>query len=145
MNTTIVVVGLVTLLAGCGGSQSAAPEENKTPSPAQTRFQAAYSGCDQVDRIELADEGASILADGPPDPSAFSPAEGKAYDRFIETIACILNNLNVPDYVVEQIDSTTSLMGLREATWDGIEASWSYHPDNGLDLILKDTQEGDGS
>jgi hypothetical protein len=51
----------------------------------------------------------------------------------------------VPDYVVEQIDSTTSLMGLREATWDGIEASWSYHPDNGLDLILKDTQEADGS
>jgi hypothetical protein len=29
-------------------------------------------------------------------------------------------------------------MGRQEASWDGIEASWSYHPDNGLDLVLVD-------
>ena len=41
-----------------------------------------------------------------------------------------------PDAVVSQMDSTTSLQGRQTASWDGTDASWTYHPDNGLDLIL---------
>lgn len=28
-------------------------------------------------------------------------------------------------------------MGMQAGSWDGISASWTYHPRNGLDIILE--------
>ena len=53
------------------------------------------------------------------------------------TQICILNELNVPDSVYDRIASTTSLMGVQDATWDNYEASWTYHPNNGLDISIE--------
>lgn len=49
---------------------------------------------------------------------------------------CILDELDVPDRVKSDMGNTTSMDGRREASWDGITASWSYHPDRGLDTVL---------
>jgi hypothetical protein len=78
---------------------------------------------------ELGDGGESLIVDGPSDSSS-------SLEESIGFSACVLGELETPDYVISQMDSTTSLMGLREAEWEGIEASWSYHPDNGFDLVL---------
>ena len=57
---------------------------------------------------------------------------------------CLIHYLDTPDYVIDQIEATTSLMGLREADWNGYHAEWSYHPDNGLDITIVDTEfDGD--
>lgn len=53
---------------------------------------------------------------------------------------CLAQNLQMPSRVSDEISRTTSLMGLQSDQWDGIKASWTYHPDNGLDLILTDNQ-----
>ncbi len=50
--------------------------------------------------------------------------------------ACILKAVDTLSYVVTQMDSTSSLMGRQTAAWDGLEASWTYHPDNGLDVQI---------
>lgn len=55
-----------------------------------------------------------------------------------EQIACILTALKAPDFVIGKMDSTRALDGMQNADWAGISASWTYHPDNGLDLILHD-------
>jgi hypothetical protein len=52
-------------------------------------------------------------------------------------VACVLVELGVPDSVYEKMMSTTSLDGRQTDDWDGIEASWKYHPDNGLDIVLE--------
>lgn len=50
---------------------------------------------------------------------------------------CILNELNVPDSVFDRISGTTSLMGVQTARWENLEASWTYHPNNGLDISIE--------
>lgn len=49
---------------------------------------------------------------------------------------CILEELNVPDSVFGRINNTNSTMGVQEAQWDNFEMSWTYHPDNGLDVSV---------
>jgi hypothetical protein len=113
-----------------------APTSDATGTPAieldTTRFEVAYSTCGVTSTyIEVADQGTSIIMDGPSDKSAELGA-------FITDALCVLDALGIPDYVTHQIENTTSLMGLQDAEWDGIHAQWSYHPDNGLDVILTD-------
>jgi hypothetical protein len=50
----------------------------------------------------------------------------------------VLAALDVPDSVIAQMDSTRALDGTRDATWDGMTATWTYHPDDGLNVIITD-------
>ena len=52
-------------------------------------------------------------------------------------VACVLAEVDVPDSVLTRIDSTRALDGRQEASWDDLDASWGYHPDSGLDLVLE--------
>ena len=49
---------------------------------------------------------------------------------------CILRQLDVPSSVTSRIGNTNSLMGMQEAEWDNVSISWTYHPDNGLDVSI---------
>jgi len=49
---------------------------------------------------------------------------------------CLLTHLKAPASVTEKMNATRALDGRRDGQWDGITAEWSYHPDNGLDVIL---------
>jgi hypothetical protein len=98
---------------------TAEPEEG-------TRFEVAFEQAGVTSKyITVEDSGTSIIVDGPSDDTNTN--------TFYPDLAALLTDLDIPAYVVDQIDSTSSLQGLREASWNGIEAQWSYHPDNGLD------------
>lgn len=58
-------------------------------------------------------------------------------DLAIDDVVCVLNELDVPDVVLDKMAATRSLDGRQSDAWGVIEASWSYHPDNGLDVILE--------
>jgi hypothetical protein len=47
-------------------------------------------------------------------------------------IVCILDELGIPDSILTRISNTNSTMGLVEGSWSDYNATWSYHPDNGL-------------
>ena len=47
-------------------------------------------------------------------------------------VLCVLEALDIPDSVVTRISNTNSTMGLVGDSWANSEATWSYHPDNGL-------------
>ena len=85
---------------------------------------AAECGVEDVVR----DEGDSITLDT------------KGADDFsghdIADVACVLTELDTPDYVVSRIDSTRALDGTVDASWDGYEAFWNYHPDSGMNLTI---------
>jgi hypothetical protein len=38
------------------------------------------------------------------------------------------------------MDSTSALNGRQEDSWQEFTASWTYHPDNGIDLIVRTSQ-----
>ena len=78
--------------------------------------------------ITVGDEGHSISMQ-----SEGEEAAGAAF----EDLACMLLELDTPDSVISRIDSTRALDGRQTGTWDGFSASWGYHPDNGLDIVIE--------
>lgn len=52
-------------------------------------------------------------------------------------IKSVLNDLNFPSSVAEEMNQTRSLDGRQSASTDKYEVSWSYHPDNGLEALFK--------
>ena len=111
------------VLGGC-----AAPEG---PGAGQTPLQAARSACSSVSlsSAKLGDEGYSLTLDMRGDDDQVGLA--------IESIDCILEALDVPDATKEKMRSTRALDGMQSASWGDITATWTYHPDSGLDVILE--------
>lgn len=89
----------------------------------------AASSCDVETNtwIVVGDEGQSISMQ-----SEGEEASGADY----ADILCVLDALDMPDSVLSRIDSTRALDGRQTATWEDLSASWGYHPDNGLDIVI---------
>lgn len=52
-------------------------------------------------------------------------------------IKSVLNDLDFPSSVMEEMNETTALMGKQHASTNNYEVSWSYHPDKGLEAMFK--------
>jgi hypothetical protein len=65
--------------------------------------------------------------------------EGKEEPGMTVTqLACILLELQTPVSVVAVMEETRALDGRQEGTWEGFKASWTYHPDTGMDMIIEE-------
>lgn len=62
---------------------------------------------------------------------------GAAYDE----VVCVLDGLDMPESVKSRMTSTRSLDGMQEATWPGYAATWNYHPDDGLHIIVEGAEQ----
>lgn len=58
-----------------------------------------------------------------------------------EAFDCLTDEIPVPGHVQSDIDRTRALDGTRDASWDEYEASWTYHPDNGLNIQITYTED----
>ena len=98
-------------------------------------FEAAYEDCGPRDGLDLVDDGTTLALDiqGEEDLGGASYA----------TVDCVLGALETPSRVTELMNSTRALDGRQTDSWDGNTATWSYHPDTGLDLLLTVTPAGD--
>ncbi|MGW4682384.1 hypothetical protein ACWEOS_28295 [Micromonospora taraxaci] len=54
----------------------------------------------------------------------------------LEQLRCYLTELKVPDAVIAEIEGTRALDGRQSGEWEDMGASWIYHPDNGLQMII---------
>lgn len=52
-------------------------------------------------------------------------------------VQCYLIALEAPDYVLRHMESTRALDGRQSDTWGDFDASWTYHPDDGLDVLIR--------
>jgi hypothetical protein len=99
----------------------------------ETALEGAYAACSGGKNVasyaQLGDGGSSLILDGPGE-------ESSTFEDSLTFTNCILDSLETPDYVRSKMESTTSLMGNQEAEWDNLQASWSFHPDNGFDVVL---------
>ncbi|GLU91365.1 hypothetical protein [Agromyces sp. NBRC 114283] len=91
-----------------------------------TKLEAAAEKC-EISALAIGDEGKTLILDMKVDGGSGLP---------IEDVVCALAELNVSDAVLSQMDSTRALDGKQTAEWDDITATWTYHPDEGLDVIL---------
>jgi hypothetical protein len=129
--TAILVTGLA--LSACGGvdTEAAKASASAAAEPEQTRLAAAYDACtqrDSGDTLSLEDDDTTIVIDTR---SKYGDPAG---------YLCVLDQLDVPSSITAQMDRTTALMGVQDATQDGLDFSWSYHPDNGVNMVIIDTE-----
>ena len=118
-------VAAVALLAGPPIIHAA--QEAMTP-----RFETAAEACELVPLLVVADKGTTLTLT-----TAGKSGKSASYTD-IEDVACVLTELEVPSYVTSHIDSTRALDGQQTDEWDGISARWTYHPEDGLHLVLRD-------
>jgi uncharacterized protein YceK len=155
MRKTLITVALLSLsISGCG---SAVTQSKATPSatittpsatittPSETRFETAVKSCPALPATVLADQGKTLTMNGVSASNAeLSKAMASAGIGSGEValpmadVQCALSALDMPASISAKIEQTTSMMGMQTDTWDEIEVSWSYHPDNGFNVILVD-------
>lgn len=51
-------------------------------------------------------------------------------------VYCSLSIIGAPDYVFDLIGTTRALDGRQTESWGKFRATWSYHPDSGLQLLI---------
>lgn len=123
----VVLAGL--LLAGCGSEGGPALLDQTSP------VEEAHASCDETvtmaagsaDNVVLGDEGHSIVFTG-----TFPSEEDFTF------LACVLTQLETSEAIVAQMDSTTAMMGRQTVEEEGFTYSWSYHPDNGINMTITD-------
>lgn len=120
----VAVAAVVMILAARDGARS--------PADPPTALEAAKQQCaEHSPDVRIGDDGASMdisRAAAEEDPGATA-----------DHVFCILNELDIPDAVVSHIESTRALDGSQDAEWDRFTASWTYHPDDGLNIILQES------
>jgi type II secretory pathway pseudopilin PulG len=91
------------------------------------RLSTAYEACRGSDRGEtmtLTDQGRTIVVDTR---SEYGSPAG---------MQCVLQELATPQSTIAAISRTTSMMGVQDDDHDGVAYSWSYHPDNGVNMVI---------
>ena len=143
MKSTIAacsIAGLALLgTSACGSSSGSADADGSgriapaTPTALQeTQIEESLSECSisSADRyFDIGDGGYTLSIDGEGEESAGAD---------ISDIACVLFELDVSDAVVGRIDNTRALDGTQEGSWGNFFATWSYHPDSGLSMIIEE-------
>lgn len=78
--------------------------------------------------ISMLDEGRSISMK-----TSGAESGGAEY----ADVVCVLESLEMPQSVISRMGSTRALDGRQNGEWDRFSASWGYHPDNGLDIVVE--------
>ena len=112
-----MVISLAVSLTACGSDQ---PKDNR-PS-----FQKVIDSCNTVGKVE--DGGRTLLLEGQGTESVGGLT--------IEDFECVLDGLDAPQSVIAKIGQTRALDGRQSSEWDGFEASYTYHPDSGMSMVI---------
>lgn len=126
-----VLGSLVTANVIAARQQSAAEVAAEVAEAAKRDFfDDAAKRCGLTGSVEIADEGRTMIVDG----------EGEdigSGDVGLSDLECIIDAVDTPASVKELMYSTRSLDGRQSGEWEGVSASWGYHPDDGLDIIFE--------
>lgn len=119
-----IIGGAVLLIAlSACGSGSSSPSGSPSSAPPADPLKVAADTCrpwgqtgDEIVRYE----SGSVLID-------FSNYDTTGYQRkAFRATQCMLDELNAPGSVWQQMGRATALSGTEEQSWDGFTATWSY-------------------
>lgn len=133
------------VLAGCGSDPepaASASVEATSEAPERTAFEKVLEFCD-VEEDALGDDGQTLTLDGAGDDDRslrdgeFVYDEGKLESS---DLGCALGNIGTSDAVIARMEQTRAMDGMQEFSEDGFSYAWTYHPDNGLDIIVTEDE-----
>lgn len=80
----------------------------------------------------LMDDGASLMLDGEGEDDLVSAAGKLSIDQ----LGCALIELETPESTITKMSQTRALDGMQSDADENFEYTWTYHPDDGLDVII---------
>ncbi len=83
---------------------------------------------------EVADDGSYLSIDTNP---YDNEDDGIAYYAAYEAVETVNEELGLPASLFEEMGETTGADGKQTQEFDGLEVSWKYHPDKGLEVMYK--------
>lgn len=110
--------------ADAAAAQAAAAEAAKS-----SLFEDALNKCGASSKATVEDDGRTLILD-------MRGSKSLSGTLTATETYCVLDALDVPTSVKSLMDTTRALDGRQTGSWGDIEASWSYHPDQGLDIVL---------
>lgn len=129
MTRLIIALIAAAVLLGCSdnGENTEAGQEAATQADAESSPVAEAAACHE--NLDVTDDGASLIID-----TGTNPVPLSALD-------CVYEALEMPKSIIARIERTRALDGTQDGSWGALEASWTYHPDNGLNLIVEKVDE----
>jgi hypothetical protein len=119
-------------LAGCGGEGDSGAAADPSASPEAPRLEQAYEACrrgsDPEKTLTLGDGGRTLVVD----------TESKRGS--IAGLNCVLREVGTPQSIQAALERTTAMQGVQDAEHQGLSYSWSYHPDNGVNMVIEETE-----
>jgi hypothetical protein len=111
---------------------SAAPDLlGKVGGGSATNINVAVEKCNLASSqyVNVMDGGHSLSLDGRSDSSSVDGIE------FSDT-SCVLQQLGIPAYITMLMSNTRSVDGMQREEYNAYKIYWTYHPDNGLDIVI---------
>lgn len=126
------IIGTTTVTAAVNNAnaKAAAEAEANKPRPLPEAVAKCKLTSDGT-TAKLGDDGHSLSLDnkGKDDYAGLTMAQ----------IDCVLEALNMPDSIYDQMGNTRALDGTQRDSWDAFSVSWNYHPDSGLNVNIKES------
>jgi hypothetical protein len=128
---------LLLLLSGCGdGDEPKAKPSPSASTPSETPIELAARICGS-EPVGLDDERGDTYLDVEDEGHTVTVSGGDKYST--PPIGfCLLERLDAPASTTRKVEGTTALMGQLNDQFGDYEVTWSYHPDNGLDMVITD-------
>jgi len=126
----VILVGGLTLLVELIVRGGEARRQEARRQQAHQQISDALDTCGIRDStgVEVTDAGEGVI---------FSSTG--LYGADFSDIECFGDGIGMPQHVRSEMYQTRALDGRQEAEWDVFAASWSYHPDDGLDVVFSVT------
>jgi len=127
------VLTVVAALSGCGGSGPLEDAFGKC----ETEIEGALGESSNLKDFKassfmaLAEDGKTI------DISTPEPVGTITISLTSSVATCVLDELDAPSSIVPKMAQTRALDGTQSDSWDDFEVSWTYHPDNGFNVIIE--------
>ena len=139
--TAGLILGILIGIAGTSIA-TAAVDDARAKAAAEAEAQKPRPLPEAVEKCKLTSEGTSAKL-GDDGHSLSLDSEGKDdYSGLSMTqVDCVLEALNMPDSINDQMGTTRALDGTQRDSWDDFSVSWNYHPDSGLHVNLKETTD----
>ena len=98
--------------------------------PRETTLQRAYDSLKLSEYSHISDDGSCLMVDTNPEDITDEYAQEGADD-----VLSINEYLGLPDSLESKMGNTCGLDGTQTATYDDVEISWSYNPDDGFEVV----------
>jgi len=126
-----LVIVLVAVAAWISSNENDSPGESTNSSSADTKLEQAFENAISTGSnfVDISPDGKSL---------SFHTEGAETTGLSLDKAVGILIYLDAPDSLFARMDNTRALDGTQTATWGDITAYWTYHPDDGLSVVLEE-------